>query len=487
MELISPFDAMFLLGESREHPMHVAGLQVFEPPEGVGPDYIRDIYQELVMRDDVSRTFRKHPAELLGGIANLTWAFDRDLDLEYHLRRSALPSPGRVRELLELTSRLHGTLLDRHRPLWESHLVEGLNDGRFAVYTKIHHALVDGVSAMRMMRRSLSTDSKDHELRVPWGTNERPSNKSKPESSRMGELTKFAESIVGLGPSAFNLVRNGLMEQQLTLPFGAPRTILNVPIGGARRCAAQSWPMQRVIAIKQAAGVTVNDVVLAMCGGALRAYLLEQNALPDKPLIAMVPVSLRDDASSSGGNQVGALLATLATDLTDPAKRLEAVSASMRRNKEVFAQLPKLQQMALSAFNVSPLLLSALSPALGSALPPFNLAISNVPGSRESLYWNGARLDGNYPFSIALDGQALNITLSNNAENLDFGLVGCRRSVTSLQRLLGHLDESLADLERAIGTPVKKAPAKKAPAKKATVTKAASSRRSTATSPSRGR
>ena len=486
MELISPFDAMFLLGESREHPMHVAGLQVFEPPEGAGPDYIRDIFQELVMRDDVSRTFRKHPAELLGGIANLTWAFDRDLDLEYHLRRSALPSPGRVRELLELTSRLHGTLLDRHRPLWESHLVEGLNDGRFAVYTKIHHALVDGVSAMRMMRRALSTDPMDRELRVPWGTNERQSNKPMPGSSRMGELTKFAESLVGLGPSALNLVRNGLMEQQLTLPFGAPRTILNVPIGGARRCAAQSWPMQRVTAIKQAAGVTVNDVVLAMCGGALRAYLLEQNALPDKPLIAMVPVSLRDDASSSGGNQVGALLATLATDLTDPAKRLEAVSASMRRNKEVFAQLPKLQRMALSAFNVSPLLLSALSPALGSALPPFNLAISNVPGSRESLYWNGARLDGNYPFSIALDGQALNITLSNNGENLDFGLVGCRRSVPSLQRLLGHLDESLADLERAMGTPVKKAPGKRAPAKKASVSKAAAPRPSTAARTPRG-
>ena len=487
MELISPFDAMFLLGESREHPMHVAGLQVFEPPEDAGPDYIRDIFQELVVRDDVSRTFRKHPAELLGGIANLTWAFDRNLDLEYHLRRSALPSPGRVRELLELTSRLHGTLLDRHRPLWESHLVEGLNDGRFAVYTKIHHALVDGVSAMRMMRRALSTDPKDYELRVPWGTNERPSNKSKPGSSRMGELAKFAESIVGIGPSALNLVRNGLMEQQLTLPFGAPRTILNVPIGGARRCAAQSWPMERVMAIKQAAGVTVNDVVLAMCGGALRAYLLEQNALPDKPLIAMVPVSLRDDANSSGGNQVGALLATLATDLADPAKRLEAVSSSMRRNKEVFTQLPKLQQMALSAFNVSPLLLSALSPALGSALPPFNLAISNVPGSRESLYWNGARLDGNYPFSIALDGQALNITLSNNAENLDFGLVGCRRSVPRLQRLLGHLDESLADLELAVGMPVTKAAAKKSPVKKAAVKKAAPPRRSTAASPARGR
>ena len=466
MELIAPLDAMFLLSESREHPMHVAGLQVFEPPAGAGADYLRDIYQQLVGRDDVSQTFRKHPAELLGGVVNLTWAFDRKLDLEYHLRRSALPSPGRVRELLELTSRLHGTLLDRHRPLWESHLVEGLNDGRFAVYTKIHHALADGVSAMLAMRRALSADPQNRELRVTWGTNERPPTDDAPGSSLLGELAQIGRSAVGFGPSAFNLARRGLMEQQLTLPFGAPRTILNVPIGGARRCAAQSWSMERILAIKKAAGVTVNDVVLAMCGGALRAYLIEQNALPDKPLIAMVPVSLRDDVNSTGGNQVGALLANLATDLTDPAKRLESVSASMRSNKEVFSQLPKSQRMALSVFNVSPLLLGAISPALGAAAPPFNLVISNVPGSREPLYWNGARLDGNYPFSIALDGQALNITLSNNADNLDFGLVGCRSSVPSLQRLLGHLEDSLTDLERAMGMAARKPSAGKLPAKK---------------------
>ena len=149
---------------------------------------------------------------------------------------------------------------------------------------------------------------------------------------------------------------------------------------------------------------------------------------------------------------MGALLASLATDLDDPAERLPAVSASMRNNKDVFKHLPKLQQLALSAFNVSPLLLSLVSPALGSAAPPFNLVISNVPGSREPLYWNGARLDGNYPLSIALDGQAMNITLSNNADNLDFGLVGCRRSVPSLQRILGHLEDSLAGLEQAVGT-----------------------------------
>jgi diacylglycerol O-acyltransferase len=248
-----------------------------------------------------------------------------------------------------------------------------------------------------------------------------------------------------------HLANKGLLQQQLTLPVGAPRTLFNVPIGGARRCAAQSWPIERFMAIKRAAGVTLNDVVLATCGGALRAYLIDQNALPDRPLIAMVPVSLRDEGDSSGGNQVGALLASLATDREDPAQRLAEVSASMRNNKAVFKELPKLQQVALSAFNISPLLLSLVSPALGSAAPPFNLVISNVPGSREPLYWRGARLAGNYPLSIALDGQALNITLSNNADNLDFGLVGCRRSVPSLQRLLGHLEDSLSDLEQAVG------------------------------------
>jgi diacylglycerol O-acyltransferase len=453
MELISPLDSMFLLGESREHPMHVAGLQLFEPPKGSGPEFLRDLYQDVLARDDVAPTFRKHPAELLGGIANLTWAFDKDLDLEYHLRRSALPSPGRVRELLELTSRLHGSLLDRHRPLWETHLVEGLNDGRFALYTKIHHALLDGVSAMRMIRRALSADPMDVEARVMWALNERSSGKGKAASSRLSGVKGVAESVLGLGSSALHLANKGLLQQQLTLPVGAPRTIFNVPIGGARRVAAQSWPIERVMAIKKAAGVTLNDVVLAMCGGALRAYLLEQKALPDRPLIAMVPVSLREEGSSnSGGNQVGALLASLATDREDPAERLAEVSASMRRNKAVFKELPKLQQVALSAFNVSPLLLSLVSPALGSAAPPFNLVISNVPGSREPLYWRGARMDGNYPLSIALDGQALNITLSNNADNLDFGLVGCRRSVPSLQRLLGHLEDSLSELEQAVGT-----------------------------------
>ncbi|WP_422750057.1 WS/DGAT/MGAT family O-acyltransferase [Mycobacterium sp. WMMD1722] len=452
MQLISPTDSMFLLAESREHPMHVGGLQLFEPPEGVsGAEFLRDVHQKMVEHTEFQPTFRKHPGKLLGGIANLTWAVDDEVDLDYHLRRSALPAPGRVRELLELTSRLHGTLLDRHRPLWEAHLIEGLSDGRFAVYVKFHHALIDGVSALKLTQRALSTDRADTERRVPWDLPYRPRPKP-PEASLLQKVGRTAGSVAGLAPSTLGLARAALLEQQLQLPFGAPKTMFNVPIGGARRVAAQSWPLERIRNVKAAAGVTVNDAVLAMCAGALRAYLIEQEALPDAPLIAMVPVSLRtEDEAHTGGNMTGVLLCNLATDLVDPAKRLDAISTSMRNNKKVFSQLPRTQALALSATMLAPLGLGALPGFVSATPPPFNIVISNVPGNQQPLYWNGARLTGNYPFSIALDGQAVNITLANNADSLDFGLVAARGSVPHMQRLLGHLEDSLKDLERAVG------------------------------------
>jgi len=451
MKLISPTDSMFLIGESREHPMHVAGLQLFEPPSDAGPDFVRDLYEAMVKRTDFQPTFRKHPATILGGISSLAWTFDDEVDMDYHVRHSALPRPGRVRDLLELTSRLHGTLLDRHRPLWETNFVEGLQDGRFAVYVKFHHSLVDGVSAQRLLIRAMTSDPDDREMRVPWTLAPKPK-KPGPSRSALRSLIDAAGSVAALAPSTLSLARAALIEQQLTLPFRAPKTMFNVPIGGARRAAAQSWPLSRIKGVKNATGVTVNDVVLAMCAGALRAYLSEQAALPDTPLVAMVPVSLRSkDDQDAGGNMVGTILCNLATDVEDPAKRLEAISTSMRANKKVFAELPPMQALALSAFLSSGVALALVPGFVSQAPPPFNIVISNVPGAREPMYWNGARLDGNYPLSIALDGQALNITLTNNAGNLDFGLVGCRRSVPHLQRLLGHLEDSLADLERACG------------------------------------
>ncbi|MEZ0053366.1 diacylglycerol O-acyltransferase [Mycobacterium sp. MAA66] len=450
MEIISPTDAMFLLGESREHPMHVGGLQLFTPPEGAGPEFVQEIYRDMLSHTHFNPTFRKRPARLLGGIATFGWSYDDEVDVDYHLRRSALPTPGRVRELLELTSRLHTSLLDRHRPLWETYLVEGLEDGRFAVYSKFHHALIDGVSALRMTMRTLSEDPTEVDMRVPWDL---PSRKRDAASSSLiGSALGAAGAALGLAPSTFKVARAALLEQELTRTFSAPKTMFNVKIGGARRVAAQSWPLTRIKAIKQAAdGATVNDVVLAMCAGALRAYLLEQNALPDAPLIAMVPVSLRAESEAdAGGNQVGAILCSLATDVEDPADRLRGIAASMRGNKQVFAGLSKVESMALSALLLSPIALATVPGFIAATPPPFNIVISNVPGPRVPMYWKGAQLDGNYPLSIALDGQALNITLVNNAGNLDFGLVGCRHSVPHLQRLLGHLEDSLAALELAV-------------------------------------
>jgi WS/DGAT/MGAT family acyltransferase len=452
MDLMSPTDSVFLLTESREHPMHVGGLQLFEPPEGAGPEFVREAAAALAANREFQPTFRKRPAWVVGGLANVAWAYDDadDVDIDYHLRRSALASPGRVRELLELTSRLHSSLLDRHRPLWEAYFVEGLNDGRFALYSKFHHSLIDGVSVLKLMQRTLSTDADDPELRAIWSLPRR--HRISADRSRWQTLRQLAGSVAAFVPSTWSLARAALVEQQLTLPFAAPRTMLNVPIGGARRVAAQSWSLDRIKSIKQAAGVTVNDVVLAMCSGALRYYLFEQHALPDTPLVAMVPVSLRTkEEADSGGNMVGSILCNLATDVEDPATRLETISESMRGNKKVFSELPRLQAFALSAFLIAPLGLSALPGFVSSAPPPFNIVISNVPGPTEPMYWGGARLDGNYPLSIALDGQALNITMTNNAGNIDFGLVGCRRSVPHLQRLLGHLESSLKDLERATG------------------------------------
>ena len=451
MELMSPTDSIFLLTESREHPMHVGGLQLFKPPEGAGPEFVQEAALALAANREFQPTFRKRPAWVVGGLANVAWAYDDadDVDIDYHLRRSALASPGRVRELLELASRLHSSLLDRHRPLWEAYFVEGLNDGRFALYSKFHHSLIDGVSALKLMQRTLSTDADDPELRAIWSLPRR--HRQSADRSRWQTVRQLAGSVAAFGPSTWSLARAALVEQQLTLPFAAPRTMLNAPIGGARRVAAQSWSLDRIKSIKRAAGVTVNDVVLAMCSGALRYYLLDEHALPDTPLIAMVPVSLRTaEEADAGGNMVGSILCNLATDVEDPAKRLETISESMRGNKKVFSELPRLQAFALSAFLIAPLGLAAVPGFVSSAPPPFNIVISNVPGPTEPMYWGGARLDGNYPLSIALDGQALNITLTNNAGNIDFGLVGCRRSVPHLQRLLGHLESSLKDLERAV-------------------------------------
>jgi len=444
-------DAMFLVPESREQPMHVGSLQLFTPPAGSGPDYVTEVYQASLRGTDLAKAFRRRPHRSLTTLGQWTWVDDRDIDLEHHIRHSALPPPGRIRELLALVSRLHGTLLDRHRPLWEVHLIEGLNDGRFAVYTKLHHALMDGVSGLRLLERTLTTDPDSRSVRMPF--EERP---RQPRAKSGGGLLSLplmagqaAWDLATMTPRVLRLAEQGLRQQAVALPMQAPRSVLNVPITGSRRFAAQAWPLARIKAVGKAADATVNDVVLAMSAAALRSYLLELDALPDAPLVAMTPVSLRDDEDDDGGNAVGTILCNLATDVADPEERLLAIRASMRAAKANLRGLNQTQVTAISAAMMSPLALGLVPSVQSAVRPPYNLVISNVPGPKKPLYWNGARLEGMYPLSIPTNGQAMNITVTSYAGDLEFGLVGCRRSLPHLQRLLPALEEGLAELEKA--------------------------------------
>lgn len=438
-------DAGFLIGESREHPMHVGGLQLYRLPEGAGPDHVSELYRDLLRFDNPRPLMRRRPKDPVSTVGQLFWTEDESVDLEYHVRLSALPRPGRVRELLELTSRMHGALLDRHRPLWEFYLIEGLEGNRFASYAKMHHALVDGVSATRLLAASLSEDP-DGTVRPPWETDLHRT-AATPQRQRTS-LFSVPRDLLRLGSMVAEAAGNALRGQSAELPFPAPRTMFNVPITGARRFAAQSWPIDRLKGVGATSGATLNDVVLAMCAGALRRYLLAENALPPQPLVAAVPVSLRVGDGSAGGNAIGAVLCGLATNVSDPQRRLAAITTSMRRAKETMAAQSRTQIQLLTTLVLgSPAVLGAV-PGLVNMVPPmFNLIISNVPGATKPLYWNGARLEGTYPMSIPYEGQALNITVTSYAGNMQFGIIGCRRRVPHLQRLLTYLEESLSELE----------------------------------------
>ncbi|MET9273750.1 wax ester/triacylglycerol synthase family O-acyltransferase [Kribbella sp. NPDC003557] len=481
MTAVGPLDAMFLGGETREQPMHVGGLMLFELPEGAGRDHVfpeisRDfvswLYHEIVAAPEVnplfSRRVRNRPADL----GYWSWEQDDAIDLEYHVRLSALPRPGRFRELFELTSRLHGTLLDRHRPLWEMHLIDGVEGRRFAIYSKIHHSMIDGVTALRWMQATLTTDPNQTDMPatyalpgvggegLPAGTESGGGMSTPAEllaaigrlpgravgaaAHGVGGAGQLLAELGGLAPAGLK----GLL--QATMPFQAPRTIFNQPVTGARRFAAQSWPIERLEKVRAITGATLNDVLLAMCSGALRNYLLEQNALPDKALTAMVPVSLRTkDDAPGGGNSLATLIADLATDEPDPERRIRRIMFSTTQAKGVLSGLTPLQNLIVGALGFGVAGPAAILPGVaGRTPPPYNVVISNVPGPTDSpLYWNRSRLLGMYPASIVLNGQALNISVTSYAHELHFGLVGCRRTVPHLQRMLGHLETSLDDLE----------------------------------------
>jgi diacylglycerol O-acyltransferase / wax synthase len=442
---------MFLWLEGRRQPMHVAGLQLYTPPPGAGSDFVRELVEAWREHPHARPPFDERVRFRLG---HWFWEQDSEFELDYHLRHSALPRPGRVRELLSLVSRLHGTLMDRTRPLWEANLIEGLADGRVALYVKVHHAMMDGVAAMRLLQAVLSADPAERRPPI-WAQERKRRLRTASDEAPRGwferALSAAEEIVPGVGSGIRELVRAQDADSVEAQPFHAPPTMFNVRISGSRRFAAQSYALARFKTLGKAAGATVNDITLAVCAGALRRYLLARDALPERPLIAMVPVSVRPTEGESSGNQIALMLANLATHVEDARMRLDLIVESTRVAKDRLSKMSRLERVAHAAAMSAPMGPSMII-GFAKRRPIYNVVISNVPGPTETLYLDGMRLEENYPVSIPVEYLALNITIAGYAGQLGFGFIACRRSVPQLQRMLDHTSESLDELEAVLAS-----------------------------------
>lgn len=449
MRPLHPIDFIFLSLEKRQQPMHVGGLFLFQIPENAPASFIQNLVADI--RNSKSIPIPPFNNKLNG----LFWDEDEEFDLDHHFRHIALPQPGRILELLTYISQEHSSLIDRAKPLWTCHIIEGIEGNRFAMYFKIHHAMVDGIAGMRLVEKSLSQDPNAKSIVPPWCVEgPRAKRLKEPNVSRFKKIMNGVMGQLGSTPRVMYELSQTVVKDMGRNPdyvssFQAPSSILNQRVSSSRRFAAQSFEFDRLRHISKSLGVTINDIVLAICSGALREYLLSQDALPKKPLIAMVPASVRDDDSSMS-NRITMILANLGTHKEDPLERLAIVRRSVQNAKEKFKRMNSNQILNYSAF-----VYSAAGLNIASGLLPkrqaFNLVISNVPGPREPLYWNGARLDALYPASIILDGQALNITMTSYLDKLEVGLTACRNALPKMQNLLTHLEEEIQRFEAIVG------------------------------------
>lgn len=456
-------DAAWLLLENRERPMHVGGLQLFTRPADAPPDWLQQVAVEAMGHDQPRPPFDLVLKEPYGRFG--TFAFEHDdVEIAYHVRHLALPAPGRIRELLSFCSNVHAQTLDRHRPLWELYLIEGIEGDRVAVFTKIHHSLLDGVAAMRQVLRAFTEDPDDRSVPPPWAMRPedepgRPTLRPTPTSPR-GRLELAREgmaAIAGAGRALRDQYRQSRASEAEVVPWQAPRTMLNVPLTATRRFVAQDYHLDRLRAVATATGSTINDVALAMCSGALRTYLQQHDGLPDEPLVAMVPVSIRpaDGVDEHGrpvptdhGNALSFAMCNLATHLPDPGERLALIRASMDAAKARMRSMTRAELTNYAITITSPLVLGNLTGLSKRTRPLFNVTISNVPGPSNTLYWNGAELQGMYPASLLQDGYALNITQTSYRDQMAFGITADRAAVPHVQRMIDHLEDELVALER---------------------------------------
>ena len=463
MKRLSGLDAGFVYMETPNNHMHVAATCVFDPSEIEGGWSFERLRELISSRLHQVPPFRRRLLTVPFELHHPVWVEDPDFDIEYHVRRCALPSPGGDKELTEFAADIISRPLDRSRPLWEMYAVEGLENGMVAIVTKTHHAAVDGVSGAELAQILL-------DLSPTPTMGEPPEEEWKPErlptdielmAGAMLELTaqpaRALKAVRRTAEVALTLRRRNREPDVAPPPglFAAPRTSINTSITPHRRFAYTQIPLDDVKAIKNAFGGKVNDVVLALCAGALRRYFDSLDEYLSDPLVAMVPLSVRTEEQKGDlGNKLSQMLVSLHTDIDDPVERLHAISEGTGHAKDqegaigVSAMLEDWVEFAAPAVAARAARLYARTKMADRHRPLFNITISNVPGPNFPLYSAGARMIAMYPMGPIFDGGGLNITVMSYMGNMFFGLVGCRETVPDLWAIAAAIGDSMEELRK---------------------------------------
>jgi diacylglycerol O-acyltransferase len=458
MKRLSGLDASFLYFETPEQLLHVCGLVLLDPETIPGGYSFASMKEEMAQRVSVVPEFRQKLRHVPFDLDHPVWVDDDHFDIDRHVHRAALPAPGDERELAELCGHLAGIPLDRSRPLWEMWIIEGLTGGRIAVFAKMHHATVDGMSGMSLLAHLCSLEPeapapKDElePLTAP-GNVELLARAALRTASRPMRVTKLLPASLGALAGTANRAAKG---KAMAAPFTAPRTSFNGTITGRRSIAFADLSLDEIKAVKRATDSTVNDVVITLCGGALRRYLQSRDELPSHSLIATVPVSVREESAAPGANQVSALFTRLGTDIADPLERLETVSQHNRTAKEHQKAIPAsaLQEWAeLSAprtFGMAVRVYSGLRLAEHHPVV-HNLVISNVPGPPVPIYFMGGRVEALYPLGPVFHGAGLNITVISSNGRVHVGIIACADQVPEPWDLAGFFRQEMLALTNAV-------------------------------------
>ncbi len=455
MNKISIVDNGFLMAETRETPLHVAALQIFKLPKGLKETdkeaFFADTMATMGMLTATTPLFNQRLQATLFGLGAPGWLPDDDYDLEYHMRYSSLPRPGTREQLMTLVGRLHAQLLDRTRPLWEFHLIEGVENNEFAIYFKIHHALIDGVGGMRLMQNMLSESPAANTVR-PLGEEEAKKHKSKkPRSGKaLANTFKLATTVAPeMGRELLGYARQRILPNPDAARqwYEAPDSPINVPVSPARRFAVASFRLKEFKQVSKASGVTINDIVITICGGALRRYMLDQGNLPETTLNAGVPVSVRAKGKDAG-NAFSMMMCDMGTHIEDPTERLKFVYEGTQRSKAHLSSLSRESITGLTILMGVPLMGTQMLRIAEKAPLPYNVVVSNVPGSRSKLYLNGAEMIGFYALNLLYNMQSLAVTVTSYVDSLDFGLVACRKTLPELNKLAAYLTSEFDQLKK---------------------------------------